>query len=302
MTDEPDTPSTEMAVNAHRLDYISSITGRPYRLFVSVPSGTPPAPGWPVVYLIDANLHFGIAVDTARIQQCWPDTRNAVIVGIGYQTGSVQQALTIRNKDLTPETSEAWTRRGWQASMKADHRSFGGVEPYIRMLIEEVPGLVAHFAPIDADDKTLIGHSLGGLTALTIFLRWPEAFGQYVAISPSIWMTDRWVLQFVDAFVARAETGAIKARILLSAGEHEEAVTLFPPLPSQNSPMSQATYETMTRDCAMVTNAAALTARLGPLKDKGVDAQFVVHPGEDHRSVVPAGIARGIYFSLYRPS
>lgn len=302
MIDQPVSPSTEMAINAHRFDYVSAVNGRPYRLLISVPAGPPPERGWPVVYLIDANLHFGITVDTARIQQCWPDTRNAVIVGIGYQTDSVQQALTVRNKDLTPETPDEWTKRGWQAAMQSTASDFGGIDTYIRMLIEEVPGLVALFAAVDPEDKTLIGHSLGGLTTLTTFLRWPEAFANYVAISPSIWMTDRWVLQFVDAFVARAETGAVEARILISAGEYEDGAILFPPLPGKNASLSQETYETMMRDCAMVAHAEALTARLAPLKDRGVDAQFVLHLGEDHRSVVPAGIARGIYFSLYRPS
>lgn len=293
--------STEMAVNAHRHDFTSAITGRDYRLFVSVPVGEPPEKGWPVVYLIDANLHFGITVDTARIQARWPDTKDAVIVGIGYQTDSVGVALEVRNKDLTPPTPESWTTSGWQAAMRSTPEQFGDIDLYIRMLIEEVPPLVDTIVRTDPEDRILMGHSLGGLTTLTTFLRWPEAFAQYVAVSPSIWMTDKWVLQFVDDFIAKAETGSIKARILMSAGEYENGRTLFPPLPKTGSPMTQETYETMQRDCAMTDNAMALVQRLAPLKSKGVEAEFVEHPDEDHRSVVPAGIARGIYFTLYRP-
>ena len=61
-------PSREMALNALRIDFRSAIRQRDYRLMVSIPNAPAPDNGYPVVYLIDGNLHFGIAVDTMRIQ------------------------------------------------------------------------------------------------------------------------------------------------------------------------------------------------------------------------------------------
>lgn len=294
--------SSEMAVNATRLDFISEANGKAYRLFISAPPGPPPASGWPVVWLIDGNLHFGITVDTAQIQARWPDTRDAVIVGVGYPTDSVTEALTVRNHDLTPPTPEDWSRRGWQANMGMSHTAFGGIEAYLAMLTREAPRHLAQVTSVDPRNSTLMGHSLGGLTTLASFLRRPDAFRNHVAISPSIWMTDAWVLQFVDPFIQRAKTVELQARLLITAGQFEEGVPPFPPLPRSGAPMSQETYEAMTLGCRMVSNARDLAERLAPLAGRGVHVEFAVHAGEDHRSVVPAGIARGVYFSLYRPT
>lgn len=293
--------STEMAINARRLDFTSAVNGKRYRLLVSEPAGDPPAAGWPVVYLIDANLHFGIAVDTARIQERWPDTREAVIVGIAYQTDSVIEALRVRTHDLTPPTPREVTDSGWQRNMGAAPDDYGGMDAYLRMLEEEVRPRVRALLPTDPADETLMGHSLGGLTTLAALLRTPGGFRNYVAISPSIWVNERWVLGFVDAFMGRARAGEVTARLLLSTGEYEESDPPFPPLPRRNPPMSEEVYGAMIRDTRMVSNPAELAERLEPVRGGGFDFSFVVHPQEDHRSVVPAGIARGIFYSLYRP-
>ncbi|WP_375398008.1 alpha/beta hydrolase [uncultured Sphingomonas sp.] len=295
-------PSTEMAVNAARVDFTSAINGKQYRLFISEPVGEPPAAGWPVVYLIDGNLHFGIAVDTARIQARWPDTVDCVVVGIGYQTDNVGTALTVRNHDLTPPTPVAVTGSGWQQAMGATPADYGGMDDYLRMVEAEVKPRVAERVRVDPGDQTLMGHSLGGLTTLAALFRTPAAFNQYVAISPSIWVNGRWVLGFVDAFAERVRAGEVSARLLLSTGEWEEADPPRPPLPAAGiRNMTREVYAAMTADCRMVGNPTELAERLAPLCEHGLDLQFVVHPDEDHRSVVPAGIARGICYSMYRP-
>lgn len=293
--------STEMALNARRIDFTSAVNGKNYRLLVSEPAGEPPASGWPVVYLIDGSLHFGITVDTARIQERWPDTRAAVIVGVAYPTDSVTEALKVRTHDLTPPTPREVTQSGWQKRMGATPDDYGGLDAYLRMLDEEVKPRVRALVRTDPADETLMGHSLGGLATLAALFRAQGTFRNYVAISPSIWVNDRWVLGFVDGFIDRVRAGEVRARLLLSTGEWEESDPPFPPLPRQGAPMSAESYEDMTRSTRMVSNPAELNARLEPLRGDDFDVQFVIHAQEDHRSVVPAGIARGIYFSLYRP-
>lgn len=290
-----------MAINARRVDFTSAINGKDYRLLISEPAGDPPAAGWPVVYLIDGNLHFGIAVDTTRIQARWPDTVDAVIVGIAYQTDSTLTALSVRNHDLTPPTPREVTDNGWQRHMGATPEDYGGIDAYLRMIEEEAKPLVGKHVRVDAGDETLIGHSLGGLTTLAALLRTPGTFRQYVAISPSIWVNNRWVLGFVDTFVDRVRAGEVTARVLISTGEWEETDPPFPPLPRTGTTMTQPVYEEMIQSCRMVGNPAELAERLTSVAGGTFDVKFVVHAEEDHRSVVPAGIARAIYYTLYRP-
>jgi len=296
------TVSTEMAVNAERIDFTSKINGKDYRLFLSVPSGEPPAAGWPVAYLIDGNLHFGIAVDTMRIQACWPETRNAVIVGIGYPTDSVQQALAVRNHDLTPAIPQSAIDGHWLARMAQSADGFGGQPAYLQMIEEEVKPLVASRVAIDPADQTLMGHSLGGLTTLTALLTTPERFANYVAISPSIWFNHAALRAFYDPFLARFAEGDLKLRLFLSTGEYEEHLPLFPPYPkSRPMPVDEAGFTEMMLDCRMVSLPNELSAKLQPIVGDRFAFKYVVHKDEDHRSVVPAGIAGGIYFSFYRP-
>ena len=292
-------PSTEMAVNARRIDFTSQVNGRAYRLLVSEPAGEPPAEGWPVIYLIDGALHFGITVDTVRIQSRWPDTREAVVVGIGYPTDSVIEALTVRNLDLTPPIAQATLDADWQRHMKAKAETFGGMDAYLQVLDTEVKPRAAEAARIDPTDQTLMGHSLGGLTTLTALLRTPEAFQTYVAVSPSIWFSQRWVLGLVEGFEAKARAGGVRVRALISAGEWESGESSMPSIPKAGLGFPDEAYREMMRECRIVEDARALVQRIQGLP--GVEARFVEHLEEDHRSVVPAGIARGVAFSLYRP-
>jgi predicted alpha/beta superfamily hydrolase len=291
----PQTTSSEMALNAQRIDFRSQINGRDYRLFVSVPATPPPESGHPVVYLIDGNLHFGIAVDTARIQGAWPDVRKPVIVGIGYPTDSVAEALKVRNLDLTSPTNADYLSTGWIASMNSRADEFGRIDEYLRVLDEEVKPRVAEVAAIDGADQTLMGHSLGGLTTLHALFRRPASFQQYVAISPSIWWNQRAVLAYEPAFSTEAKAGRVKARLLLSVGADEAKGRWVPELP-----FSEASMRAMGEDCRMVDNVLELAARLTALEAPHLSVRAVVHDGDDHNMVPPVGIARGIMFSMRR--
>ncbi|MCZ8088339.1 MAG: alpha/beta hydrolase [Brevundimonas sp.] len=292
--------TTEMALNAAIIDFTAKTNGRPYRLFISSPSGPAPDSGWPVIYLIDGNLHFGITVDTARIQARWPDVLDPVIVGIGYQTDSVSEALKLREWDLTTPTTEAYINSDWLARMPGEVGDFGGLDGYLDAIDADIKPLIAAHYDIDQNDQTLIGHSLGGLTALHALFRWTSSFQHFVAISPSIWWDERAVLEHEAAFVARAAAGDVRARALISVGGEESS-----PRPMSKHvpfPMTEDDMLAMTRGCRMVENAVELGERLARAAKPGFEVKVVVHADDDHNMVPPAGIARGIFFSMRRSS
>jgi predicted alpha/beta superfamily hydrolase len=290
--------SSEMAINAERIDLTSNSTGRSYRLFVSVPAGEAPAGGWPVLYLIDGNLHFGIAVDAARIQAPWPDVRNPIVVGIGYPTDSVAKALDFRMPDLTTPPSEGYLSGGWIANMPTPGSGYGDMDRYLDFLIKEVKPLIVERFAAAAADATLMGHSLGGLTTLHALFRHPGAFQNHVAISPSIWWDSRAVLNHEAPFVERLQRGEVKARILISAGEEEDPA--FQRFAEGEGPMPLATYNAMALDCRIAQDVRGLVGRLTPLQRPGFEVQGYIHPGDDHNTVPPAAIARGVRFAFRR--
>lgn len=288
--------SREMALNAMQVDFRSAIRNRDYRLLISLPASPAPAGGYPVVYLIDGNLHFGIAVDTMRIQACWPDVRDAVIVGIGYPTDRVAEALALRMDDLTTPLGEAMARNAWFERMPPPN-GFGRMDDYLRMLDEEVKPLVEGIAMIDRGDQTLMGHSLGGLTTLHALFRRTSSFQHFVAIAPSIWWNDREVLQHESGFVQRLRAGEVAARALISVGGLESSLR-YPTTGRDKLPAGEELFRQMTDYCRMVPNTEELGARLAAEQRPGFEVQTVVHLGDDHNMVPPAGIARGIRFAL----
>ncbi len=290
-------PSHEMAVHARQLDFHSTIRQRDYRLLISVPGKPAPPGGYPVVYLIDGNLHFGIAVDTMRIQACWPDVRDAVIVGIGYPTDRVAEALGLRMQDLTTPISEAMANVPWYRKMPPPAQGYGHLDDYLRMLDEEVKPRVAAAVPIDAGDQTLMGHSLGGLTTLHALFRRTASFQHFVAIAPSIWWNHREVLQHEAGFVQRVRAGEVRARVLVSVGGLESTAR-YPAVGAEKLPASKEEFQQMVDFCRMVPDAEELGARLAAQQRPGFTVQTVVHAGDDHNMVPPAGIARGIRFAL----
>ncbi|MCZ8113253.1 MAG: alpha/beta hydrolase [Betaproteobacteria bacterium] len=290
-------PSHEMAVHARQLDFHSTIRQRDYRLLISTPGKPAPPGGHPVVYLIDGNLHFGIAVDTMRVQACWPDMRDAVIVGIGYPTDRVAEALGLRMQDLTTPITEAMAQVPWYRRMPPPVRGYGHLDDYLRMLDEEVKPRVAAVAPIDANDQALMGHSLGGLTTLHALFRRTASFQHFVAIAPSIWWNHREVLQHEAGFVQRVRAGEVRARVLVSVGGLESTVR-YPSVGAEKLPASKEEFQQMVDFCRMVPDAEELGARLAAEQRPGFTVQTVVHAGDDHNMVPPAGIARGIRFAL----
>ena len=296
MIDAPTSPSTEMALNARIIDFTSKVNGRAYRLFVSIPTRRPvPAEGLSVVYLIDGNLHFGIAVDTARIQACWPDVIDPVVVGIGYPTDSVSTALELRMIDLTTPISEERLKKGFISKMAHPSEGWGGMDNYFRVVEEEVKPRVEAIVAINKQEQVLMGHSLGGLTTLHALFRYTASFQQFVSISPSIWYNDCAVLAHEADFSERVLAGQVKARALISVGEMESTFRFVPGLPA-----GEQDFRDMTEECRMVPNVQELGARLATLANSHFVVETLVHAGDDHNMVPPAGIARGIKFTMRR--
>ncbi|TDP61247.1 hypothetical protein DES47_11419 [Roseateles toxinivorans] len=285
-----------MALNARVIDFTSKVNGRDYRLFISIPTRRPVSPeGHAVLYLIDGNLHFGIAVDTARIQACWPDVIDPVVVGIGYPTDSVSAALDLRMIDLTTPITDERLTKGFIAKMPRPSEGFGGMDNYFRVIEEEVKPRVEAMVAINRQDQVLMGHSLGGLTTLHALFQHTSSFQQFVSISPSIWWNDRAVLAHEAAFGDRVRAGQVNARALITVGGLESTVRFVPGLPA-----GEQDFRDMNEECRMVLNTTDLGARLGALAAPGWHAETVVHEGDDHNMVPPAGIARGVRFAFRR--
>ncbi len=290
-------PPSAVAVTvplSRQIDYRSAMTGRDYRLLVALPETPPPARGYPVVYVIDGGLYFATVVETMRLQ-ARHFIKPAIVVAIGYQAEDTTSALTRRNVDLTlPLTATDLEAPLFKMGGLTNPAETGGLDAYLEMLVKEVRPMVGTIAPIDLSQQILFGHSLGGLAVLRQFLRNPGSYSGYIASSPSIWFKDQAVLADEAALPPKLTALSAPPSLLLAVGGTEDAA---PDLPG-GYPMSQAAADAESREMGMVSNMLALGERL--TKVRGLSVRTVVFDDENHASVVPAAISRGLRVTLKR--
>jgi uncharacterized protein len=153
----------------------SKILNEKRKILVYTPNLTSPSnvpnQRYPVLYLLDGEAHFVSTV--GLVQQLSQANGNAVlpemiVVGI---------TNTNRFRDLTPSATGT-----------------GGGNNFMKFIETE---LMPHIESTynTAPYKVLVGHSLGGLTAIDVLTRNANLFNAYIAIDPSMWFENEIFLQ-----------------------------------------------------------------------------------------------------------
>jgi uncharacterized protein len=278
-----------------------SAKGRSYRILVSAPSGSPPSQGFPVIYVLDGHAWFGTAVEVARLRE-YQKLSPAVVVGVGYPSESFFDAKG-RSFDFTPPGAA-------DADMADAGITLGGADQFLGFLDETLKPWVRTRYPVDPDAQILFGHSLGGLFALYALFTRPESFDVYLAASPSIAFSDSAVLKQETSFLSKPTRRNV--HVLVSVGEFEypkvsEAQKedhrryyaahpeLIPGLTPKEAADALFARRPDDRNSSAVGNAQALVQRLSR---RGVPAEFVYFPGEDHGSAAVPALNRGLQFAL----
>ncbi|WP_065835855.1 alpha/beta hydrolase [Pseudomonas syringae] len=225
-----------------------SAEGREYRIMISLPEGDVPyTGGYPVIYLLDGNAYFPAFHAAKRAQK---RLRGSILVAIGYPSDTPLDFVR-RAFDLSPPAPPA-----------RNDPPQGGQELFLDFIEKRLMPKVAEHFKVDQDQRSLVGHSFGGMFGVyTLFTR-PTLFQHVVAVSPSLWWQDRYLLEPERAFSKRAHAGQLNlthSSLTLLMGERD---------------MVQA-----------IQDARALQGRLQDLSQYGLRSDFQIEPGEDHMSV-----------------
>jgi predicted alpha/beta superfamily hydrolase len=280
---------------------LASKEGRDYRIQVSLPRGSAPPGGFPVIYVLDGEAWFGAAVEIARIRE-HSKLSPAVIVGVGYPSRKFFDAER-RSFDFTPPGS-------FDADMESDEIELGGAGQFLTFLNETLKPRVRAKYPVSSEHETLFGHSLGGLFVLYALFEAPESFETFLAASPSMFFSDSIVLKGEPTFTTNPAREA--ARVLVTAGEFE-APKVSPELVEDYRRYFTAHPEVIDGE----TVSEALAAMFAPrenvrgrhaaseacalverLSQSGVVARFALFAGEEHTSAAVSALNRGIPFAL----
>ncbi|WP_370199583.1 alpha/beta hydrolase [Bradyrhizobium elkanii] len=262
-----DTKSQTVPIpRTQQLSLQSSDGQRRYRVFIDVPK-EPPASiaGYPVVYLLDGNETFLIAVGAWRLQATAENGYEpAVLVAIGYD--DEETSASMRYLDLTPPPKSGIAQNTRDRSAK----EVGGAEPYFRFIEEQLKPIIEKQFHVNPARQTLFGHSLGGLFVLYTLFNHPDAFSTYVAGSPSIWWDHRSIYQEAELFSKRSAMIRPGKRLLIAVGSDEPIDML----------------EDARRTAGILGAAPQLST---------CSIEF---QGEDHISVIPILISRSVRFIL----
>ncbi len=224
-----------------------------YRILMLRPHRSPKfSAGHPVVYLLDGNAFFGAYYDAVRVQR--ELAGDAVIVAVGYPTEEPFD-LVRRAYDFTPPLPSG-------QKLQPGALPLGGEAGLAEFLAQRLLPEIAGRLPVDASRQTLLGHSFGGMFALSLFYTRPALFAQIVAISPSVWWQEHYLLARERHFIANCREGRfnpVGRRLLLMAGGAESPQTVQ-----------------LTRALAQRLEAA--------LSGQGLDVGHMVLPDETHLS------------------
>ncbi|BCW88309.1 Ferri-bacillibactin esterase BesA [Alphaproteobacteria bacterium SO-S41] len=254
------------------LDFTSAINGTPYRLAIALPLSPPPEGGYPVLAVLDGNANFGTASEAMRNQSLVnPAIEAALVVAIGYQAKSITEVLHRRYRDLTTAAPPERMAPGDPYIGAAN----GGMNDFLRVLLEEVRPIIAARYPVNAARWALFGHSLGGLTSVRMMLAQPDAFAATIASSPSLHWNANAVFEELGGFEATLGRARRAPRLLVTVASDEQAVH------------------------PMTDNAHAMLARLSLFTGANAPkTSFHLFEGETHDSVVPAALSRAVRFAF----
>lgn len=259
-----------------------------HRILVAWPAEPPPPGGYPVIYHLDGNAHFGTFTDSLRAQSVRPDLTGldaGIVVGLGYPTEEPIDADR-RSLDYTPAVAPE------RLGIRPDGEPWpphGGAAAFLAFVNGIVRPEIARRFPLDPRRQSLFGHSFGGLFTLTTMLAAPETFQTYIASSPSLWWGGRATFERLPDLAARA--AGLDITVQISVGGLEETAP-----PGQTAFLTA--YAAWVERNRMIGNAREFHAGLAGLE--GIDARFHLFEGEHHGSVAPSAISRAIRLAFAR--
>lgn len=225
-----------------------SAEGREYRIMISLPEGEVPyTGGYPVIYLLDGNAYFPAFHAAKRAQD---RLRASIIVAIGYPSDTPLDFVR-RAFDLSPPVPQ-----------ERNEPPQGGQDLFLEFIEKRLMPKVSERFKVDQDQRSLVGHSFGGMFGIYALFTRPALFQHVVAVSPSLWWRDRYLMEPERAFSQRARAGQVDLThrsLTLLMGERD-----------------------MVQE---IQDARALQLRLQDLSQYGLRSDFQVEPGEDHMSV-----------------
>ncbi len=257
----------------------SDAVGDDFELWIAEPrTGFVPPSGPPgVLYLLDANLYFGTAVEMTRLMHTlYGELPQLRVVGIAYPADDGLRQAMLRTRDFTPSEDPGMTAMAASLPRPAAgppvEPATGGADAFLAFLRDQVVPFVEDRYEVAPGGRAIFGSSLGGLFVAYALQRAPKMFDHFLGVSPALWWNEA---EAMEADYPTPDSGP--PGVHLAAGALEEAA-----------------HVPMLARFRLISNARTLAARLVEEGWPAESTTFEEIAGETHTSVVAPALARGL--------
>ena len=249
--------------NSEVLALRSKQTGAAYQVFVALPPDyRTSTKTYPVVYMLDADYSFALVRNVVQHFTEREDMPPVILVAIAYP-GAAGDRTTYRMNRTRDYTPTYVPEGGYGAEFQ---KVSGGGPKFRAFIASELIPLIESRYRADRQDRTIIGHSYGGLFGTYILFTQPALFKRYIIVSPSLWYSKRVALTMEQT--AAASGLRPDARVFFAVGSREAG--------------------------PMVDNLLELIEKLKSRGNTKLKVRYQVFDGETHNSVFPGAVTRGL--------
>jgi predicted alpha/beta superfamily hydrolase len=254
--------------NTEVMQIKSRHTGINYILYVSLPkSYQQHNKNYPVLFTLDADYSFPIAQSTVKHFVDRNNLPPMIIVSIAYAGASQNMAVYRANRirDYMPTKAPL----GTCGSDKKYKKGSGGGKEFLKFIRNELIPYTEKNYRVKKNDRTIVGHSAGGLFGTFVLLTKPDTFQRYILVSPSLWWDNKLAFKLEQTFSLKNKS--LSANVFYSIGRWENP-----------------------KVCPMVSQMNQFVKKLKSRKYKNLKIDSYVFPHETHNSVFPAALSRGL--------
>jgi hypothetical protein len=216
---------------------ISKAVSDSFYILVSVPDGYYTSDKkYPVLYVLDGDIAFGMAASIARYLQIGENIPELIIVGIGY--GSIDKSAgEKRRRDYRPVES-------------------GGAENFLLFIKDElIPYIDSNYRTIP-NERTINGYSIGGLFALYALFTQPDIFNRYIVGSPSLLWDNSSIFSYEENSSEKIADKQIN--IFISVGSEESDEKYFDPTDKMVTQLQERNYSALKLEAKVFSGSKHL--------------------------------------------
>jgi predicted alpha/beta superfamily hydrolase len=199
----------------------SEVVADSFYILVSVPDGYYSSDKrYPVLFVLDGDVAFGMAASIARYLQIGENIPELIIVGIGY--GALDKSAgEKRRRDYRPTQT-------------------GGAQYFLKFLEEELLPFIDNNYRTVPGERAINGYSIGGLFGLYTLFTKPEIFNQYIIGSPSLTWDNYSIYNYEEnSFEKISEK---KIELFISVGSDESDEKYFDPIDKLVTQIQERNY------------------------------------------------------------